>query len=170
MQNVFMFCKVGALVLVILVGVVWMGLGNVDHFSQAFRGTTSNPGKIAKAFYSGIFSYSGWNYLNFMTEELKDPYVNLPRAIYISLPLVTSIYVLANMAYLSVLTPTAMISSDAIAVVKSLFANLKMPSIQFEFSLPDIRRRRFGQSRLDHSDSSGYICIRRPERARHGFI
>ena len=44
---------------------------------------------------------------------------NLPRAIYISLPLVTSIYVLANMAYLSVLTPEAMISSDAIAVVSS---------------------------------------------------
>lgn len=44
-------------------------------------------------------------------------YRNLPRAIYISLPIVTSIYVLANMAYLAVLNPTEMISSDAIAVV-----------------------------------------------------
>lgn len=52
-----------------------------------------------------------------MTEELKNPFVNLPRAIYISLPLVTGIYVLANMAYLSVLTADEMISSDAIAVV-----------------------------------------------------
>lgn len=42
---------------------------------------------------------------------------NLPRAIYISLPLVTGIYVLANVAYLGVLTPTEMLSSDAIAVV-----------------------------------------------------
>ncbi|XP_063909553.1 Y+L amino acid transporter 2 [Zophobas morio] len=115
-QNVFMFCKIGALVLVIIIGVVWMGLGNVQNFQNAFEGTSTNPGKIAKAFYSGIFSYSGWNYLNFMTEELKNPYVNLPRAIYISLPLVTMIYVLANMAYLSVLTPDAMVSSDAIAV------------------------------------------------------
>lgn len=120
MQNVFMFCKIGALIVVILAGVVWMCMGNVGNFENSFEGTTSNPGKIAKAFYSGIFSYSGWNYLNFMTEELKNPYVNLPRAIYISLPIVTSIYVLANMAYLAVLTPTEMMASDAIAVT---FAN-----------------------------------------------
>ncbi|XP_044259521.1 Y+L amino acid transporter 2 [Tribolium madens] len=115
-QNVFMFCKIGALVLVIIIGVVWMGFGHVENFQRPFEGTTTNVGKMSKAFYSGIFSYSGWNYLNFMTEELKNPYVNLPRAIYISIPLVTLIYVLANMAYLSVLTPDAMISSDAIAV------------------------------------------------------
>lgn len=103
--------------LVILIGVVWMFMGHVENFSGAFENTTDNPGKIARAFYSGIFTYSGWNYLNFMTEELKNPFVNLPRAIYISLPLVTGIYVLANMAYLSVLTADEMISSDAIAVV-----------------------------------------------------
>lgn len=52
-----------------------------------------------------------------MTEELRDPYKNLPRAIYVSLPLVTIIYVLANMAYCAVLTSQQMIASDAIAVV-----------------------------------------------------
>ena len=73
-----------------------------------------------------------------MTEELTEPYVNLPRlehsktcinkseltsscrAIYISLPLVTFIYVSANIAYLAVLSPSAMLASDAIAVT---FAN-----------------------------------------------
>ncbi|CAH1980750.1 unnamed protein product [Acanthoscelides obtectus] len=116
LQNVFMFCKIGALVLIILIGVVWMGMGNVEHFQNSFADSNTNPGKIAKAFYSGIFSYSGWSYLNFMTEELKNPFVNLPRAIFISLPLVTGIYVLANMAYLSALTPDELLSSDAIAV------------------------------------------------------
>ncbi|XP_012283975.1 Y+L amino acid transporter 2 [Orussus abietinus] len=116
MQNVFMFAKIGALVVIIIAGLTWLMLGHTENFENSFEGTTTDSGKIAVAFYSGIFSYSGWNYLNFMTEELKNPYVNLPRAIYISLPLVTLIYVLANIAYLAVLTPTEMISSEAIAV------------------------------------------------------
>lgn len=90
--------------------------GKTTNFDQPFQDTTRVPGKIAIAFYAGIFSYSGWNYLNFMTEELKDPYVNLPRAIYISLPLVTLIYGLANVAYLVVLSPIEMRASYAIAV------------------------------------------------------
>ncbi|XP_058444444.1 Y+L amino acid transporter 2 [Malaya genurostris] len=116
MQNIFMFTKVGALILVIIVGVVCMSLGGTENFDDSFENTETDPGKIAVAFYSGIFSYAGWNYLNFMTEELQDPYKNLPRAIYISLPLVTCIYVLANMAYMAVLTPQQILASDAIAV------------------------------------------------------
>ncbi|XP_043504739.1 Y+L amino acid transporter 2 [Polistes fuscatus] len=116
MQNIFMFAKIAALVIIIIAGLSWLCMGHTENFENAFENTNTDPGKIAVAFYSGIFSYSGWNYLNFMTEELKNPYVNLPRAIYISLPLVTLIYVLANVAYLSVLTPNAMIASNAIAV------------------------------------------------------
>lgn len=116
LQNVIMFTKIGALVIIILVGVGWMASGHLENFDRPFENTETDPGKISVAFYSGIFSYAGWNYLNFMTEELRDPYKNLPRAIYISLPLVTAIYVLANIAYLSVLTPQEMIASEAIAV------------------------------------------------------
>jgi len=123
LQTVFMVTKLAALGLVILGGVI--AFSNGDHgnghkmFENAFEGTATDPGQIAVSFYSGIFSYAGWNYLNFMTEELNDPYKNLPRAIYISLPLVTLIYVLANVSYLAVLSPAAMLSSDAIAVTFS---------------------------------------------------
>jgi len=44
-------------------------------------------------------------------------YRNLPRAICISLPVVTLIYVLANIAYFVVLTKEEMLSSSAVAVV-----------------------------------------------------
>lgn len=116
MQNVIMFTKIAALVLIIIVGIGYMMMGHTENFDNPFENSQKDPAKLAVAFYSGIFSYAGWNYLNFMTEELKDPYKNLPRAIYISLPLVTVIYVLANIAYLAVLTPQEMIASNAIAV------------------------------------------------------
>ena len=55
--------------------------------------TTDSPARLALSFYSGLFSYSGWNYLNFVTEELQDPYHDLPRAINVALPTVAAIYV-----------------------------------------------------------------------------
>ena len=41
----------------------------------------------------------------------------MPRAIWISIPLVTIIYVLANVAYFSVLSAQEMLDSNAVAVV-----------------------------------------------------
>ncbi|KAK4302863.1 hypothetical protein Pmani_025088 [Petrolisthes manimaculis] len=115
LQDFFMVTKIGALLIIILAGMVYLCMGHTSNFDNAFKGTSTEPGQIAVSFYSGIFSYAGWNYLNFMTEELQNPFVNLPRAIYISLPLVTLVYVLANIGYLAVLTPTDMLASDAIA-------------------------------------------------------
>jgi hypothetical protein len=37
-------------------------------------GSKYTPGSLSLAVYQGIFSFSGWSYLNFVTEELKDPY------------------------------------------------------------------------------------------------
>ncbi|CAG2061723.1 unnamed protein product, partial [Timema podura] len=118
MQNIFMFTKILALVIIIIAGLSYLLMGNTSNFENAFEGGSTDPGKIAVAIYSGLFSYSGWNCLNYVTEELRNSYVNLPRAIYISLPLVTLIYVFANVAYLAVLTPMAMKASNAIAVVR----------------------------------------------------
>ena len=48
---------------------------------------------------------------------MKDPYRDMPRAIYISIPLVTVIYVMANVAYIVVVSPDEIKESNAVAVV-----------------------------------------------------
>lgn len=68
--------------------------GNVQYFT--FEDTKTEITSLALSFYSGLFAYNGWNYLNFIIEELKDPVKNLPRAIAISLVLVTLVYLFTN--------------------------------------------------------------------------
>ena len=45
--------------------------GKVEYFN--FDDTETDITKIALSFYSGLFAYNGWNYLNFVIEELQDP-------------------------------------------------------------------------------------------------
>ena len=114
--------KVLALVVIILSGIAWLGLGNHKYLTvNPMDNTDWSPGRLSLAFYSGLFSYAGWNMLNFVTEELKEPNKNLPRAIYISMPLVTIIYLLANLAYFTVLNPSEILASNAVAVVRKHF-------------------------------------------------
>lgn len=115
-QTLFTAAKLLALFTIIAAGALHLGYGHTETLTDhALNGHVSAEG-IPLAFYSGLFAYGGWNYLNFVTEELKDPYKNLPRAIAIALPLVTAVYVLANVAYLAVLPPAAVLASKAVAV------------------------------------------------------
>ncbi|GAB1597565.1 large neutral amino acids transporter small subunit 1-like [Argonauta hians] len=116
-QDIFTTAKLLALVIIIVAGIVQLCRGQVQYFQDPFEGTSTSPTKISLAFYSGLFSYFGWNFLNFVTEELEDPYRNLPRAIYISLPLVTVLFVLVNIAYFTVVSPYEMFNSIAVGVV-----------------------------------------------------
>ncbi|CAG9863344.1 unnamed protein product [Phyllotreta striolata] len=114
-QSVFTYAKISALIAIILAGVYHVSSGHTENFRNSFDGHYDLP-QIALSFYSGLFAFGGWNFLNFVTEELQDPYKNLPRAIWIALPLVTGIYVLANVAYFAVLSGVEIESSAAVAL------------------------------------------------------
>lgn len=114
-QNVFTLAKLTALISIIVAGMWFMGTEKTDNFDNAWEGDYQLS-SLAYAFYSGLFAFGGWNYLNFVTEELENPYQNLPRAIWIAMPMVTGIYVLVNLAYFAVVPRPDMLASIAVAV------------------------------------------------------
>ncbi|XP_063440082.1 large neutral amino acids transporter small subunit 2-like [Mytilus trossulus] len=113
-QDVFTVAKILALIIITLTGLVMIGQGETEYFT--FENTNPDVGKMSLALYSGLFAYAGWNFLNFVTEEMIDPYKNLPRAIYISIPIVSFVYVFANVAYMTIISPREMLDSNAVAV------------------------------------------------------
>uniref|UniRef100_A0A5S6Q2A1 Amino acid permease/ SLC12A domain-containing protein n=2 Tax=Trichuris muris TaxID=70415 RepID=A0A5S6Q2A1_TRIMR len=117
-QNFFTIAKLTALALIIVTGIVLLCIGEpyVSNLSSPWEGATSDVGKISMALYSGLYAFNGWNYLNFITEELRDPLRDLPIAIGISLSLVTIVYLLTNVAFYAGLTTSELLESTAVGV------------------------------------------------------
>lgn len=67
---------------------------------------------LVSAFFAALvptmFAYGGWQNLNFVSEEVKDPLRNLPRAIMIGVLCVIAVYVSANVAYVHALGAPAL--------------------------------------------------------------
>ena len=134
LQLFFAVGKVVALVMIIVLGIKSVledGI-EVGSLGDPWAGSVFDSGKIGIAMYSGLYAFAGFDTLNFMTEELKSPYLNLPRSIYISLPFCTVIYLLTNVAYLAVLKTDEMAYSDAIALT---FASKTLGSYSWIMSI-----------------------------------
>lgn len=120
-QVVFLFAKVLALSVIVIGGIVAVVQDSstiVENLSveNSFVGTSTSWTTFGMAFYQGLWAYGGWYNLNFVTEELKKPQVNLPRSVIIGVSLVTILYLLVNVSYLAVLSPQELIASKAVAV------------------------------------------------------
>jgi len=120
-QDAFTVAKLLALVVIIIAGFSQIFLGKSEYLapSKVFEvedGSKVEVEGIALAAYQGFFAYAGWNYLNFVTEEMIEPNKNLPRAIKMSMPLVTIVYLCANIAYFAAMSPSELLNSNAVAV------------------------------------------------------
>uniref|UniRef100_A0A4W3GQT8 Cystine/glutamate transporter n=1 Tax=Callorhinchus milii TaxID=7868 RepID=A0A4W3GQT8_CALMI len=116
LQIFLTFCKLAAILIMVIPGMIQLFKGETQNFKESFSVTDVSITGLPLAFYSGLYAYAGWFYLNFVTEEVEKPEKNIPLAICISMTIVTIAYVLTNVAYFTVMNPQELLASEAVAV------------------------------------------------------
>ena len=117
-QNVFTSAKLIALFGLIIVGItlgVSSGLLSANLTNAWAASTTSATGEVlplagialmlafGTSMVGSLFSADAWNNVTFIAGEIKNPRRNIPLALFFGTLLVTTIYFLANISYLSLL-------------------------------------------------------------------
>uniref|UniRef100_A0A6Q2XPI6 Cystine/glutamate transporter n=1 Tax=Esox lucius TaxID=8010 RepID=A0A6Q2XPI6_ESOLU len=98
------FSKLLAILIIIVPGLYMLFKGETKNFDNAFEISNVQLSGLPLAFYSGMYAYAGWWVLT------------VPLAICISMAIVTSCYVLTNVAYYTVMSAEELLASEAVAV------------------------------------------------------
>jgi len=107
-QSIFTVAKVGALAALILLGLTIFRRPDVAPANFGSFWGTGDWGPavlpvLGAAMVGSLFSSDAWNNVTFAAAEVRDPRKNLPLALGLGTGLVSLLYVIANVAYLSVL-------------------------------------------------------------------
>jgi APA family basic amino acid/polyamine antiporter len=105
--NAITFTKTVALA-ALIVGAFLLAHGSGLQMTPMLPPDLAGGLPLLSAFFAGLvpamFAYGGWQSLNYVSEEVKEPERNLPRAILLGVFCVIAVYVSANVAYVHVLT------------------------------------------------------------------
>ncbi|HEX2717103.1 MAG TPA: amino acid permease, partial [Gemmatimonadaceae bacterium] len=103
-QNVTTIAKYAGLVVIVLFAFA-IGLPQTGgHFTPASPAGSFSIAPFGLALVSVLWAFDGWADLSFVAGEVKDPRRTLPRALITGTLAVIVIYLLANLAYLSVMS------------------------------------------------------------------
>jgi APA family basic amino acid/polyamine antiporter len=120
-QFIFTLLKV-AIILGIVAIAVSYSQGSFRHFGESYPLARGGIAGFMAALVAALWAYDGWNDLNMVSEEVRDPSKNIPIALIFGTAAVGILYMLVNAAVQYVL-PVAAIAgserpaSDAIRVV-----------------------------------------------------
>ena len=107
--------KYGGLLFVILLAFA-LGLPQTGgHYTPLTPPGSFSIAPFGLALVSVLWAYDGWADLSYMGGEVKDPERTLPRALITGALLVMAIYLLANLAYMAVLSVEEMRTSRLVA-------------------------------------------------------
>ncbi len=104
--------KVTLIAAIIIIGLT-ASVGSTANYSTAIPA----PGGIAgffAALVAALWAYDGWNNLNMIGSEIRNPQRNLPMALIFGTLAVVAIYLLANAAYFYVLDAQGVAASDRV--------------------------------------------------------
>jgi APA family basic amino acid/polyamine antiporter len=99
--------------------------GSWGHLTMANTGGTCEDVAVTGAGFSGfaaamlgaLWAYDGWNNVSYMAGEVKHPERNLPLALIGSMIIIILLYVIVNVSYYYVMTPTEVASVSATSSV-----------------------------------------------------
>jgi APA family basic amino acid/polyamine antiporter len=121
LQNVFTVAKIGGLAAVVAVGLTltanadiwranfsdpWSGIRQTYQYTEILRKVPTGGFAVALMVVGGamvgsLFSADAWNNVTFTAGEVRNPHRNLPLSLFFGTGLVISLYLLANLGYLS---------------------------------------------------------------------
>lgn len=114
-QNVTTVAKYGGLVIIILLAFA-LGLPKTGgNFTPAAPAGSFSVSAFGLALVSVLWAFDGWGDLAKVSGEVADPRRTLPRAIVLGTLAIIAIYLLANLAYLSVLSVDEMRRAPLVA-------------------------------------------------------
>ncbi|KAL3116179.1 hypothetical protein niasHT_002303 [Heterodera trifolii] len=89
--------------------------GQTHNLRDPFANSVWEPGHLVEAFFAGLFSYDGWDILNFGAEEVANPRSTMRFAILVGILFVAFLYFAVNLSFFVVLTVPQIQSSSAVA-------------------------------------------------------
>jgi APA family basic amino acid/polyamine antiporter len=115
LQTVFTAIKVGAVVLIVTLGVGFVARSETTSAASAGGGGAFNLASFVSALIAGLFAYGGWHMVTYAAEETKDPRRTIPRALFFGMLVVTVAYIAINASYLAVLPIETVTRSTRVA-------------------------------------------------------
>jgi APA family basic amino acid/polyamine antiporter len=109
-QLAFTVLKVVMIVFIIAV-VFAMASGSWGNFSTRFAGTKGGIAGFMAALVAALWAYDGWNDLNMVSGEIRNPERNIPLALIVGVALVAALYMGTNAAVQYAMPATAMANS-----------------------------------------------------------